>query len=155
MKHRKLCFHRGCLSGRKSFTNNQRNEAFFKEVCWSLGISAFPNANLLLDRDLGAKGAEEPPLKQLKGGRIKALMLLTFLNDSSLTQLTALAKVAECSGEEYGSEARVPGFPSQVPPLNKICDLGYLGPLYISLLLCKPGKIIVLSSQGCYRNPVH
>lgn len=76
---------------------------------WSLGISAFPNANLLLDRDLGAKEAEEPLLEQLKGGRVKALMLLTFLNDSSLTHLTALAKVAESSGEECGSEARVPG----------------------------------------------
>lgn len=111
------------MSGRKSFTSNQRNEAFFKDVCWSLGISAFSNANLLLDRDLGTKEAEEPPLKQLKGGRVKALMLLTSLNDSSLTQLTALAKVAECSGEECGSEARVPGFTPQVPPLNKICDL--------------------------------
>ena len=99
---------------------------------WSLGISAFSNANLLLDRDLGAKEAEEPPLKQLKGGRVKALMLLTFLSDSSLTHLTALAKVAECSGEECGSEARVPGvcfFFKMNAGFSDNNDLGYLDQL--------------------------
>lgn len=97
MKHRKLCFHCSCLSGRKSVTNNHRNEAFFKDVRSAPGNSAFPNASLLLNRDSRAKEAEDPSLTKAVKGKVKALGLLTSLDDSKLMQLTTLAKVAECS----------------------------------------------------------